>query len=138
VTWSAAGTFGSAGALPNQFANPTGVALSGDGLTAWIADNGNTRIDVWVRPSSASSSWALATTFGTAGTGLDQFRAPSGVAVSRDLLTVWASDLMNNRVSVWNRAATTDPWTFQVNITDVEPVERPETVYWVGPTHKQP
>jgi uncharacterized RmlC-like cupin family protein len=25
-----------------------------------------------------------------------------------------------------------------VNITDVDPVEKPETVYWVDPIHKHP
>jgi len=116
VTWTAGGVFGSAGILPNQFATPLGVALAGDGLTAWVADSGNHRVDVWVRPGAASSAWAVAATFGAAGPGLDQFHTPWGVAVSPDLLSVWVSNVGTHRVSIWTRPnVDSNAWTWQAS-----------------------
>lgn len=116
AAWSPGGTFGVAGPLPNQFSAPLGVALAGDGLTAWIADGGNQRVAVWVRPGAASDAWAVAATFGTAGIGLDQFMTPWGVAVSPDLLTAWVSDVGASRVSVWTRPnVDSNAWSWQAS-----------------------
>ncbi|MFM9105106.1 MAG: hypothetical protein ACKOWF_00190, partial [Chloroflexota bacterium] len=71
------------------------------GLTVWIADNGNQRISVWTRPDGASISWTNLTTFGSFGTGNDQFEEPSSVAVAANGRTLFVADYGNNRISVW-------------------------------------
>jgi DNA-binding beta-propeller fold protein YncE len=92
----------------DQFDRPTGVAVSGDGKTLWVADTGNDRISVWTEDNGF---WTPLTTFGSEGTGPGQFRDAVGVAVSGDGQTAWVIDRMNTVVSVWTRQANGD-WTF--------------------------
>ncbi|MFM9107890.1 MAG: hypothetical protein ACKOWF_14460, partial [Chloroflexota bacterium] len=101
--WQNQTTFGSAGSGSSQFSNPGGIAVSVDGLTAWVADESNSRISVWTRPDTGANktAWTNQTTFGSDGTGSSQFSRPYGVVVSADGLTAWVADYKNNRISVW-------------------------------------
>jgi DNA-binding beta-propeller fold protein YncE len=105
--WSNETTFGTLGTGDDKFYSPRGVAVSADGLTAYVADTSNHRISVWTRPAADSTAWTKQTTFGTQGTGASNFKSPNGVAVSADELTVWVADFYNNRISVWTRSDTT-------------------------------
>ncbi len=114
TAWTPQTSFGSFGSGPGQFALPTGVAVSGDTLTAWVADRDNSRISVWIRPNSSSTAWAHQTTFGSVGTGPSQFLYPASVAISGDGLTAWVADATNNRIAVWTRPHTgSTAWTSQ-------------------------
>jgi hypothetical protein len=104
AAWSNQTTFGSHGAGVSQFNFPSGVAVSPDMLTVWVADTNNTRMSVWTRPSTSSASWSNPTTFGSFGAGLSQFKNPYRVAVAPDGRTVWVADAFNHRISVWELA----------------------------------
>jgi DNA-binding beta-propeller fold protein YncE len=98
--WRNETTFGSNGSGPDQFDTAIDVAVSNDGKTAWIADIQNHRISVWEK---AGGDWVNQTTFGSQGTGSDQFRFPGGVGVGNNGRTAWVADTFNNRVSVWKK-----------------------------------
>jgi DNA-binding beta-propeller fold protein YncE len=49
--------------------------------------------------------WTNQTTFGSMGTGADQFRRPVGLFVSADGLTVYVAELLNDRISIWKRGS---------------------------------
>jgi DNA-binding beta-propeller fold protein YncE len=107
-TWENQTTFGSEGSGPNQFSFPVDVAVSADGKTVWVAESGNDRISVW---RLSGGSWSPDTTFGSSGSGADQFDTPQFLDVSADGRTVWVSDLRNDRVSVWTKSG--GSWTNQ-------------------------
>jgi DNA-binding beta-propeller fold protein YncE len=105
TTWTFQSTFGSGpGSGPTQFNQPSGLALSPNALTAWIADTYNNRISVWTRPSSTSTAWTPWITFGSAGTGLANMTHPWGVAISSGASTILIAD-WNNRVDAWVTSA---------------------------------
>jgi DNA-binding beta-propeller fold protein YncE len=111
--WTASGSgwvhqlnFGSRGNGPGQFLNALGMAVSGDGQTAWVADTDNHRISVWVR---SGNTWAQQTTFGSLGSDPNRFNTPAGVAVSPDGQIAWVADSRNHRISVWTKAGS--GWT---------------------------
>ncbi len=106
--WELQTTFGSRGSGPDQFLRSTGVAVSPDGQTLWVADIDNHRIAVWTK---AGNGWQAQTTFGSRGSGANQFNGPRSLAVSADGQTVWVADSRNDRISVW--AKTGDTWTNQ-------------------------
>ncbi|MFM9108578.1 MAG: hypothetical protein ACKOWF_17970 [Chloroflexota bacterium] len=114
TVWSNVTTFGTVGSGASQLKDPVGVAVSSDTRTAWVADNGNQRISVWIRPDAASTAWTNQTTFGSLGNKPDQFTDPRGVAVSPDGLRAWIVDggaaplplYGNDRVAVWSRPNT--------------------------------
>ncbi|MFT4040702.1 MAG: hypothetical protein QM692_21155 [Thermomicrobiales bacterium] len=112
TVWANATTFGSGpGSGASQFNTPTGVALSEDTLTAWVADSGNNRISVWTRLTASSTSWSNQTTFGSSGSGASNFSSPQAVALSEDTLTAWVADTNNDRVSIWTRpTASSTAW----------------------------
>jgi len=101
--WANQTTFGSIGSGASQFRIPQGIAISSDTLTAWVADTLNNRVSVWTRPDDGSVAWTNQTTFGSGGGGSGQFRQPINIAASPDTLTVWVTDSINDRVSVWTR-----------------------------------
>ena len=107
IDWSPGTIFGSQGSGDDQFNAPTFVAVSADGRTAWVADQFNNRISVWTRPTDSSTEWSHSTNFGTEGSGVSQFQAPIGVAVSGSGRTVWVTEYSNNRISVWTRPSNT-------------------------------
>lgn len=45
--WANLTIIGSLGSAANQFAEPSGIAVSANGRTLWVADYGNNRISVW-------------------------------------------------------------------------------------------
>lgn len=90
--------FGAFGSGAEQMDYPTGVALDPRG-NVWIADNNN-RVDHW----KITSPWpaTFSSTFGSTGSGNGQFNEPAGISVDplNNLLAI--SDLLNNRVEVFN------------------------------------
>ena len=99
--WVNQAIIGAYGTGPDKFNGIGSVAVSADGLTAWIVDSGNNRISVWTRPDASSTAWSPEATFGSYGTGSEQFDNPRGIALSADRLTVWVADAFNVRISVW-------------------------------------
>ena len=102
-TWRYRAQFGSDGTGDANFSNPSGVAVSGDGLAAWVADTFNHRIVVWTRPDLTSTTWSYSTKFGTEGSGESNLLFPTGVTASADGLAVWVADTNNHRIVVWTR-----------------------------------
>ncbi|MFM9105230.1 MAG: hypothetical protein ACKOWF_00850, partial [Chloroflexota bacterium] len=118
--WANQTTFGVKGSGPGELYGPSRVAVSADTLTCFVADYDNDRISVWVRPDADSTSWTNQTTFGVRGSGAEDFRQPTGVALSRDQLTLWVADTENNRVSVWTRPdAASTSWSNQTTFGSV-------------------
>ena len=99
-----ADNFGSFGAM----GTPRGIALSRDELTIWVTDGPGGRVSVWKR-TTASSPWTNtpADNFG------DWTSAgyPIGIALSRDELTIWVTDVSGGRITVWKRTSASSPWT---------------------------
>ncbi|MGI9252128.1 MAG: NHL repeat-containing protein, partial [Thermomicrobiales bacterium] len=124
TTWTYRTAFGSYDAIdqaaPDKFASPIGIAVSTDGLSAWIADSGNCRVSVWTRPGTTGSNatnWTNQMTFGACGADPDKLSDSLGaIALSPDQLALLICDDSNNRVSVWTRPSTTGSgatdWTF--------------------------
>jgi DNA-binding beta-propeller fold protein YncE len=102
TVWSNTGIIGTPGSGPSDLSGPECVRVAPDEKTMWIMDTLNNRVSVWTRPDT-SAAWANQTTFGSGGSGPDQFDFPSRIAVSADELTVWVADHGHNRVSVWGR-----------------------------------
>jgi DNA-binding beta-propeller fold protein YncE len=99
--WRPETTFGSGpGTGDDQFSNPFGVAVDGDGDTVWVAERGNARVSIW---TESGGDWRNETTFGSGGSGPDQFDTAIDVAVSNDGKTAWIADIQNHRVSVWEK-----------------------------------
>ena len=94
---------GISGSGNNQFATPYGVAVSEDGLTAFVADAGNARVAIWKRTDTNSTDWAFDRQLGSgvSGSGNAQFDAPYGVAVSADGLVAAIADPSTYRVPIW-------------------------------------
>lgn len=114
ATWSNQTTFGTGGSGDGQFTSPTGLAVSADTRTLWVADAGNSRISVWTRPDATSLIWTNPITFGTHGSGASNLAAPTGVAVTADGLAAFIADRDNHRVSIWTRSTpTSTDWTNQ-------------------------
>ncbi|MFT4038868.1 MAG: hypothetical protein QM692_11860 [Thermomicrobiales bacterium] len=113
TAWAPFTTIGSPGSGPGGLAFPTGVAISPDAHTIWIADATNNRIAVW---SDTSGIWMPLTTFGglASGSASNRFNLPFDVAITADGLSAAIADFGNNRVSIWTRPAN-DPvtWTNQ-------------------------
>jgi 6-phosphogluconolactonase (cycloisomerase 2 family) len=111
ATWTFRSAFGYGGG-PGTISGAVGLAISPDGLTAWVSDAGNHRVSVWTRDDSASVTWAYQTQFGTQGSGDGEFDDIVGVAVSPDTRTVWIADRGNGRIAVWKRPdASSTTWT---------------------------
>jgi DNA-binding beta-propeller fold protein YncE len=100
-SWSNQTTFGSKGSGPGEFSLPSDVAVSGDGRTAWVTDAGLDRVSIW---TESGGVWSFQTTFGSTGSGPGRLDNPGYLHVSANGLTVWVSELNNNRVSVWKKS----------------------------------
>lgn len=113
LAWTNLTQFGSHGSGDDNFDEPQGLAVSSDGLTVWVADVSNDRAMVWTRPD-ASSPWAFSAQIGSgvAGSGDSDFDHPIGIAVSPDGLTVWVTDVWNDRVVIWARADASSQWAY--------------------------
>lgn len=113
TNWTYNAQFGNQGDDDTGLLGPYGVAVSPDGLTVWVADTSNSRIVIWTRPDSNSTTWSYNARFGTRGTGDAQFRTPTGVAISPDTLTAWVADPNNDRITIWTRqTGTSTEWTY--------------------------
>jgi len=113
TAWAYSTKFGSTGSGDTNFSSPTCVAVSSDDLTAWIADSTNSRVVVWTRPDTSSTTWSYSTKFGTSGTGDTNLNGPNGLAVASDGLSVWVADTLNNRIVIWTRPSlSSTTWSF--------------------------
>jgi len=111
--WRYSTGFGAYGSGPDGLAFPTGIFLSPDALSAWVADNVNSRVSVWVRESESSVDWTCSGTFGSAGSDPQNLRYPADVAAAPDGLTAWVADTLNSRIVVWTRPrADSTTWSF--------------------------
>ena len=102
--WNYSTQFGTFGSATDNLAYPSGVFVSPNTLTAWVADSNNNRISIWTRPTTSSMTWSYSTQFGTRGSGAAKFNAPTGVVVSADALTAWIADQNNYRISIWTQS----------------------------------
>jgi sugar lactone lactonase YvrE len=113
TAWSYSAQFGSFGTGNDNFSSPTGIFVSPDTLTAWVADAFNHRVVVWTRPDAASTTWTYSTQFGSQGSGDTNFENPTGIFVSEDTLTAWVADLGNHRIVIWTRGdASSTSWSY--------------------------
>lgn len=109
--WAAQAAFGSKGRRPDQFKQPITVAVSPDGLTAWVADAINRKVAEWTRPDAASAAWTLRGLIGDAASATP-FEVPVGVWAAPDARTLLVTDGVANHVTMWTRAdAPGGEWT---------------------------
>jgi DNA-binding beta-propeller fold protein YncE len=109
TTWYYSHAFGN-GSLSDALS----IAVSGDELTAWVADTRKHRILIWTRPSISSTTWSNSAQFGSYGSGDSNFSYPRGVVVSADSLTTWVADMINDRISIWTRPSTSSKtWSYR-------------------------
>ncbi len=112
TSWSNVTTFGTQGFGPSNFVRPNDVALTPDELTLLVTDGQLSRVCIWSRPDTSSTSWSPVTQFGSNGNGLQKFNTPNGIVLSADGLTAYIADYFNYRVAVWTRPDTSSTtWT---------------------------
>jgi DNA-binding beta-propeller fold protein YncE len=70
-----------------------------------VGDTDNDRVAVWTK--TGPTTWTNQTTFGSGGSGANQFNSPHGVAVAPDEQTAWVADTVNGRVAVWTKTGPT-------------------------------
>lgn len=106
--WTNQSTFGGNVTIATRFVSLTGVFVSEDGLTTWVAAYRNHRISVWTRSSARSTDWTQHCSFGGPGTddsrlwGLEgRFVSSEHVFLSADRETGWVAETHNHRISVW-------------------------------------
>jgi sugar lactone lactonase YvrE len=87
---------GTAGSLHNQLNSPCGIYVD-DNLTLYIADNGNSRIQMW--KYGASSGQTVAGN-GTSGSNLTQLYNPTGISVDQNGY-MYILDGGNQRILRW-------------------------------------
>ncbi|MGI9253376.1 MAG: NHL repeat-containing protein, partial [Thermomicrobiales bacterium] len=99
--WSDDAIVGSGpGSSSSEFNRPTGLAVTSDGLTMFVADKTNGRVSIWTK---SGSTWSNQSTMGSSGSGASQLSTPQGLALAADGLTLWVDDYGNNRISVWKK-----------------------------------
>lgn len=103
--WTPLTQFGSAGNGPGQLNSPSGLAVSEDEKTVWVADWGNHRISIW---TFESGEWQPSERFGSQGSRPNELFQPTAIAVSANGKRAWVSDSGNSRVLIWERRA--DGW----------------------------
>ena len=89
---------GTPGSGPEQFQNPTGVAVDGKG-DVYVSDTGNSRI-VEYGPEGE-----LLRSFGTTGKGAGQLKEPQGLSID-SAGKVWVTDTGNSRVEEFSATGT--------------------------------
>ncbi|MFM9108242.1 MAG: NHL repeat-containing protein [Chloroflexota bacterium] len=105
AAWTQQTTIGSYGTNADQFNYPSFLLVSPDNLTLYVSDAGNNWISIWSRPST-SANWTWQANVGSVGAGDANFNAPAGIALSPDQLTLYVADAYNFRISIWQRAST--------------------------------
>ena len=84
-----------AGLNANQLYYPNAISMSKKTGALYIADGGNSRVQLWT--AGATSGLTLAGT-GTPGSGITELRYPGGVALSLDEAFLYVSDSYNRRI----------------------------------------
>jgi hypothetical protein len=105
--WNTSGS--ATGAFPLSGIIPTGLFLDSSGAL-WISEsssNGTGSIQQVEKRSTTGA--ALGVTFGTAGTGNGQFMLPFDVAIDSTANRAYVADYSNNRVQVFDLAASAPP-----------------------------
>jgi len=92
--FSVQAVFGSAGTGNGQFSGPVGIALKASAARLFVADRGNSRVQMLGTAGEFQGS------FGSQGTGAEQFVAPTGVAVAPGGAE-YVTDPGANRVEKW-------------------------------------
>ena len=92
------GGFVDGGAGSAQFKNPSGVAVSPDGLWVYVADTNNHRIRKVRASDGEVSTLAGDGTFGLGDVDSAKFNSPHGVAVSPDGLWIYVADIVNQLI----------------------------------------
>jgi DNA-binding beta-propeller fold protein YncE len=77
-------SFGSCGPGPGQLKQPSGIAISPDGQTIYVADRGANRISLFKPDGTFIANWGRQGGNGTAGNGAGWFNYPESVAVLPD------------------------------------------------------
>ena len=109
LTWLASRDFSACGA--GSLSGPWGIALSEDGLTAYVGDRGNNRICIY-RRTSGTTDWSPIAEFGSAGTNPGEFSDIMAVAISPDGLTLAVSQTTVSNIAIFSRPNTsTEVWT---------------------------
>jgi len=81
-----------------RFVLPQGVAVSGNGLTAWVADTGNARVSQW---EYNSGSWQVSETIDFDNESNPYFVEPIDVVMTADNRTIFVLDGETCEVSVF-------------------------------------
>ncbi|WP_088830362.1 fibronectin type III domain-containing protein [Paenibacillus tyrfis] len=104
--WSEWGKgYGAFGTRLGEFANPTSVALDRSG-NVYVADTGNDRVQKLTAATGVWSEWKRSD--GRSGSGLGEFKNPSGVAVDSSG-NVYVADTGNHRIQ--KLTAATGVWS---------------------------
>ncbi|MFT4040581.1 MAG: beta-propeller fold lactonase family protein [Thermomicrobiales bacterium] len=82
---------------------PYGLALADNELTMWVANYDGHSVSVWSRPSTESLDWAIVESFGSFGSGNDEFNNPATVDLSADGSLLYIADNLNHRISIWSQ-----------------------------------
>jgi hypothetical protein len=124
------GGFGTNGSAPQDMESNQGIFVSPDNLRAYVSSSGttnsNSRVMVWTRSSATATDWAWAYNVPGDGTGIDgdgpaEFERTYDVDLIDNELTMYVTDIGNNRISVWTRTsiANTNTWQHAYNFGTV-------------------
>ncbi len=94
------GNTGIWGMSSTQFNLPSGITISSIDGKIFIADYGNNRISVWTQ---SGNNFGNLTTFGSFGSGTNQFKSPHEIAIGSDG-KIFIADFQNHRISVWTQS----------------------------------
>ena len=117
TTWTYESSFGTYGDGAADFQFPWNVLLADQGCTAFIADGIMSRISVWSRPATSSTTWTHQYNFGWDINSVpdDRLTTPSDFVLSANGQTMYIVDHGKSRVAIWTRATSTATYWAQVN-----------------------
>ncbi len=81
-------------------ASPQSLAIDAAGTKLWIDDFSNDQFAIW---SESGGVWSAAGTFGSSGSGANEFSGPYGVAVNGAGGLAFIADTLNDRITVWDK-----------------------------------
>lgn len=96
-------SWGSPGSGNGQFNTIKGIAVAADGLTVYVLDAGNSRIQTFTS-ADAGLTYTYAAQWGGAGTGDGQFTDPTGIALDAAGANLYVGDSGNGRVQKFSTA----------------------------------